>query len=140
MAFKNKKDKANEFDLNGNETEIFLDETVDSAINSTSNTKKTKKDKKATKNAQVTTTTTVRPTKRNDNEYSKAQLCEMYHPKCTQSRYWQITVISTILMAAVGIGYQLSFPFILIVAATGFFLTQNAILAFCRNKYENQKI
>ena len=45
MAFKNKKDKANEFDLNGNETEIFLDETVDSAINSTSNTKKTKKGK-----------------------------------------------------------------------------------------------
>ncbi len=141
MAF-NKKKNTNEFDLNGNEVEIFLDETMDSSLNATSNTKKTKGKGKKTEKVGSTVTTVTRPKKGGSDEggYSKAQLCEMYHPKCTQSRFWQITVISTILMAAVGIGYQLSFPFILIVAATGFFLTQNAILAFCRNRYENQKI
>ena len=128
-----------QFDLNGNNREIVLDETLDSSLNVVANKKK-----KGT-NKTKTAISTVTDSKRDgdtsgEGNFTKAQLCELYNPKCTQSRYWQITVISTILMAALGVGYQLKFPFILIVALTGFFLTQGAILAVCRNRYETQKI
>lgn len=137
MAKKN----TSQIDLNGNDKEIILDEVIDSSLNSTGadNKKRDKGSKKVKATVQtVNNKKTSDPT--NENNYSKAQLCEMYFPKCTQSRYWQITIVSTILMAALGIGYQLKFPFVLIVAVVGFFLTQGAILSVCRNKFENQKI
>lgn len=134
MAKKN----SGQFDLNGNDKEIVLEEIADSSIDKTNNNKKGKGKTKAT----VKTLRDSRKKKdpENKNGYSKAQLCEMYFPKCTQSRYWQITIVATVLMAALGIGYQLKFPFVIIVAVTGFFLVQGAILSFCRNQFESQKI
>ena len=40
--------------------------------------------------------------KEKDDKYdtsglTKAQKCEMFLPSCTQSRYWQITIIGTLL-------------------------------------------
>jgi hypothetical protein len=75
-----------------------------------------------------------------DSDLTKPQRCQKYNPKCTSTRYWQITIISTILMIGIGLGYQLSIPFIILIAISGFFMTQNCILYICRNKYENQKI
>lgn len=142
MAKKNKKDQVNEFDLNG-DMEIVLEEDMGSSFNKSDatlnivDTDSKKKTNNSNKNGKKKVS---KNKKKKDEDLSKAQLCEKYNPKCTQSRYWQITIVATILAIGVGIGYQLSFPFLIIVAVVAFFLTQKSILHICRNMYENQKI
>ncbi len=71
---------------------------------------------------------------------TKAQKCEMYHPGCTQSRFWQITIVGTILAGAVGFGYQLDIAYIAVVMVVAFFLIQSGIYHFCLNHFENKKL
>lgn len=145
-----KKNKSNEqqFDLNGEKVVVLSDDMSDSTPAKGSDKKKKSKGKK---NSATRTTTgnysdADEPKQSNKDKYpdestlTKAQLAERFYPKITQAKYWQIVICATILAMAVGFGYQLSIPFVLIVGVVAFFLSRTAVVEFCRNRFESKKI
>ena len=76
----------------------------------------------------------------NEATMTKAQLCEKFYPKITQTRYTQIMIIAVVLSFAISYLYMLSIPFAILIALAMFFFTRTALVEFCRNKYESKKI
>ena len=136
-----KKEKNQNIDISSGQ-EIVLEDNGAIDIN---DLKTGKSNKNKGKNKSNVSTNNKEKSKRykkttDGNILTPAQQCEKYFPKVTQSRYWQIVIISVILSAGIGFGYQLSIPFILLVMLATFFLSRKSIMSICLNYYENKKI
>lgn len=70
---------------------------------------------------------------------SSRQQIEKYDAKFSQTTFWVITVLVTLLSIGVGIAFQLKIWFLLIVAACCAYVTPKFILYFYTNKYEEAK-
>lgn len=63
----------------------------------------------------------------------------LYDSHFKESTFWKIYIISIIAIIGLGIGFQLSWPFLLIVVAACAFCTPKIIVSLYRNKYEERK-